>query len=70
MQPITFLEDCLTKFPTPRQAKREVEKRFNIWLPVIAGIATKEEVEAATSYELAIWCEVARQKIELMRGGV
>ncbi|EPA2189026.1 MULTISPECIES: hypothetical protein [Listeria] len=47
-----------------------MEKRFNIWLPVIAGIATKEEVEAATSYELAIWCEVARQKIELMRGGV
>ncbi|EAC4247914.1 hypothetical protein MO163_001919 [Listeria monocytogenes] len=70
MQPITFLEDCLTKFPTPRQAEREVEKRFNIWLPVIAGIATKEEVETATSYELAIWCEVARQKIELMRGGV
>ncbi|WP_230312992.1 hypothetical protein [Listeria monocytogenes] len=47
-----------------------MEKRFNIWLPVIAGIATKEEVETATSYELAIWCEVARQKIELMRGGV
>ncbi|WP_228467309.1 hypothetical protein [Listeria seeligeri] len=47
-----------------------MEKDFEKWFPVIAGIATKEEVEYATAYELAIWCEVARQKIELMRGGV
>ncbi|MBC1850197.1 hypothetical protein HCA21_11400 [Listeria seeligeri] len=64
------MHDCLTKRPTARQAEREVEKDFEKWFPVIAGIATKEEVEYATAYELAIWCEVARQKIELMRGGV
>ncbi|EAG1361635.1 hypothetical protein A7Y25_14060 [Listeria monocytogenes] len=70
MQLTTFLVDCLTKFPTARQAEREVNKEFDIWLPIIAGIATKEEVEVATSYELAILCEVARQKNELMKGGV
>ncbi|EHS8399928.1 hypothetical protein [Enterococcus faecalis] len=42
------------------------------WLPVIAGIATKEEVELATAEELAVWNEVAYQKINLTksRGGV
>ncbi|PCQ13347.1 hypothetical protein CQA34_29465, partial [Klebsiella pneumoniae] len=45
MQLTTFLVDCLTKFPTARQAEREVNKEFDIWLPIIAGIATKEEVE-------------------------
>ncbi|EAF0489150.1 hypothetical protein CY679_02105 [Listeria monocytogenes] len=70
MRRITFLVNYLTEFPNARQAEREVNKEFDIWLPIIAGIATKEEVEVATSYELAILCEVARQKIELMKGGV
>ncbi|MBC2148087.1 hypothetical protein [Listeria booriae] len=65
----TFLEECLTS-PNPRVIEREVNQNFDIWLPVIAGIATKEEVEVATAHQLATWCEVAKIKIETMRGGV
>ncbi|MBA3926537.1 hypothetical protein [Listeria rustica] len=56
--------------PNTRVIEREVNQNFNMWLPVIAGIATKEEVEMATAHQLATWCEVAKTKIELMRGGV
>lgn len=38
------------------------------WFPVIAGIATKEELERATMEELQIYNEVAKRKIELMGG--
>ncbi|EUJ24766.1 hypothetical protein PGRAN_02685 [Listeria grandensis FSL F6-0971] len=50
--------------------EREVNQNFDIWLPVIAGIATKEEVEMATAHQLATWCEVAKIKIETMGRGV
>jgi len=53
----------------PHIIKREVEKDMSVWLPVIAGIATKEEVEVATAQELAVWCEVATHKIKLFGGG-
>lgn len=46
-----------------------IEKEFGMWLPIIAGIATREEVECATAEQLAIWCAVASKKIELMGGG-
>lgn len=42
---------------------------MHFWLPVIAGIATREEMENATAEQLAIWNEVAFQKISLMKGG-
>lgn len=45
-------------------------KDFDFWLPVIAGIATSEEVEIATAHELAVMCEVASMKIKLMKGGI
>ena len=41
-----------------------------MWLPVIAGIATREELEFATAEQIEIWCVVAAKKIELMKGGV
>ena len=63
--------ECLTS-PNPRITEREVQKDMFRWLPVIAGIATKDEVEIATAEELAVWNEVAYQKINLTksRGGV
>ncbi len=69
--PIIFLVECLTS-PNPRIIERKVQKDMFRWLPVIAGIATKEEVELATAEELAVWNEVAYQKINLTksRGGV
>lgn len=42
---------------------------MDFWLPIIASIATREEVETATAEQIDIWCTVAAKKIELMRGG-
>lgn len=58
--------ECLTS-PNPRITEREVQKDMFRWLPVIAGIATKDEVEIATAEELAVWNEVAYQKINLTK---
>ncbi|WP_413479877.1 hypothetical protein [Carnobacterium maltaromaticum] len=61
--------DCSTS-PDNRKIEREVNKDYGYWLPVIAGIATKEEIEVATAKELAIYNQVAIEKIKLMRGGM
>ncbi|QQV79716.1 hypothetical protein JG559_11785 [Enterococcus faecalis] len=53
--------ECLTS-PNPRITEREVQKDMFRWSPVIACIATKDEVEIATAEELAVWNEVAYQK--------
>ncbi|KRN62441.1 MULTISPECIES: hypothetical protein [Carnobacterium] len=63
------MEDCSTSISN-RDAVREVEKEFHFWLPVIAGIATKEEIDVSTASELTILNEVALQKIKLMKGGL
>ncbi len=42
---------------------------MHLWLPLIAGIATREEIEYATAEQLSILNEVAYQKINLMKGG-
>lgn len=56
--------------PKPQKIKQEVRKDFEFWLPLIAGVATKEEIELATAHELAVYCEVSNMKIELMKGGI
>lgn len=50
------------------KTEKQVENESLLWLPVIAGIATREEVEQLTMQELQVLFVVANKKIELMRG--
>lgn len=47
---------------------KKVDDNGMFWFPVIAGIATKEEMEHATMEELQVYNEVAKRKLELMGG--
>lgn len=47
---------------------KKVDDNSMFWFPIIAGVATKEELEHATMEELQIYNEVAKRKIELMGG--
>lgn len=70
MKPTSFLEAYLSSKPS-NVIDQGVKKDWIYWLPVVAGIATKEEVAFATMEELQTWCSVAEKKIELMNmGGV
>ena len=46
----------------------EVNDNDAFWFPVIAGVATREEMERATMKEVQILHEVASRKLELMGG--
>lgn len=46
----------------------EVNDNDAFWFPVIAGVATREEMERATMKEVQILNEVASRKLELMGG--
>ncbi len=46
----------------------EVNYNDAFWFPVIAGVATREEMERATMKEVQILNEVASRKLELMGG--
>lgn len=67
MKPTPFLVDCLSS-PPLFKTEKQVENESLLWLPVIAGIATREEVEQLTMQELQVLFVVANKKIELMRG--
>lgn len=47
---------------------KKVDDNSMFWFPIIAGVATKQELERATMEELQIYNEVAKRKIELMGG--
>ena len=47
---------------------KKVDDNSMFWFPIIAVVATKEELEHATMEELQIYNEVAKRKIELMGG--
>lgn len=55
---------------TANQAEiiNEVNDNDAFWFPVIAGVATREEMERATMKEVQILNEVASRKLELLRG--
>lgn len=61
--------DCLSS-PHLNTLKKQVDEESLFWLPIIAGIATRDEVEHATVEELQKLCIVANKKIELMGGGM
>ena len=63
-----FLVECLSSKPVHR-IEREVDEDTLFWLPVIAGIATREEVDQLTIEELQVLCVVANKKLEILGGG-
>lgn len=48
---------------------KKVDDEDIFWFPVIAGVATKQEMEQATMEEVQILNEVAKRKLDLMGGG-
>lgn len=64
---IPFLVAC-SKPSNNFVISKKVDDNSMFWFPVIAGIATKEELEHKTMEELQIYNEVAKRKIELMGG--
>lgn len=42
---------------------------YQYWLPVIAGIATRKEVELMTMDQLGVACAAAKMKIKLFGQG-
>ena len=64
---IPFLVACSKPYNNFVISKK-VDDNSMFWFPVIAGIATKKELEHKTMEELQIYNEVAKRKIELMGG--
>ena len=64
---IPFLVAC-SKPSNELVVSKKVDDESMFWFPVIAGIATKKELEHKTMEELQIYNEVAKRKIELMGG--
>ncbi|MGE7621691.1 hypothetical protein ACQKMD_01190 [Viridibacillus sp. NPDC096237] len=62
------MEDC-SKVKPDEFYKEKLREQYSTWLPVIAGIATREEVEMMTADQLGIACEAANMKIKLFGGG-
>ncbi|KRL81810.1 hypothetical protein [Ligilactobacillus equi] len=56
---------------SPYDVKKQVEDNWWFWFPIVAGVATKEEMEKATSEEVQIFNKVAelKQQMQQPRGG-
>jgi len=63
------LEECLSR-PNETLTKLNYEKDFELWFPVMAGIATPEQTETATQEQLSLLNYVALEKMKFMRGGL
>ncbi|USK71765.1 hypothetical protein [Peribacillus asahii] len=48
---------------------RKLDEEYDYWLPVIAGIATHEEVDRMTAKQLGVANAAARLKINLFGKG-
>lgn len=68
MQQTAFLENCYTAKPQSFY-RNKIEEDFFMWLPVIMGLATKEEVEYMTTEQLGLLFEAAKMKKEIMEQG-
>lgn len=62
------MEDCCKAEPT-EVYQRKFQDDYGYWLPVIAGIATREEVEIMTREQLEIAIQAANMKIKLFGKG-
>jgi len=62
------LGDCCKADP-PEVYERKFQEDYGYWLPVIAGIATRDEVEIMTREQLEIAIQAAKMKIKLFGKG-
>lgn len=67
-QQTAFLEDCCKAEPQEFY-QRKFQDNYGYWLPVIAGIATCQEVELMTREELEEYIQAAQMKIKLFGKG-
>jgi len=63
------LEECLSR-PNETLTKRNYEKDFEFWFPIMAGLVSYEQVEAATQEQLSLLNHVALEKMKFTRGGL
>lgn len=63
------MADCLNS-RHDNTLRMEIDKEALFWLPIMAGVATKEEVQIATIEELRKLCIIAEKKLEWMGGGI
>lgn len=68
MLPIDFLEAYYRSDPQ-EVYEQKLSKEFAYWLPVIADIATFEQVEVMTSEQLGVAIAAAKMKIRLFGKG-
>jgi hypothetical protein len=57
------------RFDPQEVYERELNDELDYWLPVIAGVATHEQVEKMTAKQLGIANAAARLKIQLFGKG-
>jgi hypothetical protein len=57
-----LVDNC--KFDPPEVYERKLENDYLYWLPVIAGVATHEQVEKMTAQQLGVANAAARMKIQ------
>lgn len=62
------MEDCYSA-KHPQEYEEILSNEFQYWLPVIAGIATRKEVELMTMDQLGVACAAAKMKIKLFGQG-
>lgn len=68
---LTLLIPFLVAYSKPSNnlvISNKVDEDSMFWVPVIAGVATKQEMERATMEEVQIYNEVAKRKLDLMGG--
>ena len=49
--------------------KREADKQQQFWFPVAMGVATPEQIQWATEFQLQVYNEAASQVYKLTHGG-
>ncbi|MED1201948.1 hypothetical protein [Heyndrickxia acidicola] len=60
--------DANCRFDPKEVYDRKLEEEFSFWLPVMAGIASKEEVSKMTAHQLGVANAAARLKLKLFEG--
>jgi hypothetical protein len=61
--------DRCSRFDPPEVYDQKLNEQMNTWLPVIADIATHEEVSIMTAEQLGVAISAAKMKIKLFGNG-
>ena len=63
-----FLAQGCSRVPDAR-VKQDIASDWELWYPVIMGVATREDVQHATMYQLQVYNQIAEYKAQLTGGG-